>query len=74
MFGRFGARLRALVAAAMVAMLSTAAQAQEVQRGGTMVMIVQPEPATLASYLSVPATSVRWPVRSTKGCWATIGI
>jgi peptide/nickel transport system substrate-binding protein len=53
MFRRFNARRRALFAAAMVVVLSTAAQAQEPQRGGTMVMIVQPEPATLASYLSV---------------------
>ncbi len=53
MFGRFNARRRVLFAAAMAAALSTAALAQEPQRGGTMVMIVQPEPATLASYLSV---------------------
>jgi peptide/nickel transport system substrate-binding protein len=52
MFRRFNVRLRTLFAIAMVAVLSTAAPAQEAQRGGTMVMIVQPEPATLASYLS----------------------
>src|ERR1700722_8708328 len=54
MFRRFNARRRALFAAAMVVVVSTAAQAQQPQRGGTMVMIVQPETATLASYLSVP--------------------
>jgi peptide/nickel transport system substrate-binding protein len=53
MFRRFNARRCALFAAAMAAVLSTAAPAQELRRGGTMVMIVQPEPATLASYLSV---------------------
>jgi hypothetical protein len=41
MFRRFNGRLRALSAAAMMAALSTAAPAQEPQRGGTMVMIVQ---------------------------------
>src|ERR1700731_4708352 len=31
------------------------AQAQAPKKGGTMVMIVQPEPTTLASYMSVAA-------------------
>ncbi len=46
---------RALMAGAATASLAPAvrAQAPTPQRGGTMVMIVQPEPATLASYLSV---------------------
>src|ERR1700676_1039529 len=52
MFRRFNARHHRLFGSAMLAVLSTAAQAEEMQRGGTMVMIVQPEPATLASYLS----------------------
>lgn len=45
---------RSLMAgAAGLSLAATAARAQTPQRGGTMVMIVQPEPATLASYLSV---------------------
>ena len=44
----FGALLIPLLGAAL-----GAGPAQAQQRGGTMVMIVQPEPATLASYLSV---------------------
>ena len=53
MYQRFGLSLRALLIAASFAVMSPATQAAEPQRGGTMVMIVQPEPATLASYLSV---------------------
>lgn len=40
-------------AAALAATAPFSAQAQTPKRGGTMVMIVQPEPATLASYMSV---------------------
>ena len=53
MHQRFNLGLRAFCVAAPFALLSPGAQAAEPQRGGTMVMIVQPEPATLASYLSV---------------------
>jgi peptide/nickel transport system substrate-binding protein len=53
MVRRFNRGLRALCAVAALALLPALATAQEPQRGGTMVMIVQPEPATLAAYLSV---------------------
>jgi peptide/nickel transport system substrate-binding protein len=53
MYQGFNLSLRALLVAALFATLSPAVQAADPQRGGTMVMIVQPEPATLASYLSV---------------------
>jgi peptide/nickel transport system substrate-binding protein len=53
MYQGFNLSLRALLFAALFATLSVPVHATEPQRGGTMVMIVQPEPATLASYLSV---------------------
>ena len=53
MYQGFNLSLRALLFAALFVTSSPAMQASEPQRGGTMVMIVQPEPATLASYLSV---------------------
>jgi peptide/nickel transport system substrate-binding protein len=40
-------------AAALAVTAPLSSQAQTPKRGGTMVMIVQPEPATLASYMSV---------------------
>jgi peptide/nickel transport system substrate-binding protein len=45
--------LRPLLFAVALACLTGTAPAMAQQRGGTMVMIVQPEPSTLASYLSV---------------------
>lgn len=45
-------KLQRLAAAAMTAIVLTAAPALAQQSGGTMVKIVQPEPPSLASYLS----------------------
>ncbi|WP_158743613.1 ABC transporter substrate-binding protein [Acidisphaera sp. L21] len=50
---RFLLGRRSLIAGAASVGLAGTADAQSPQRGGTMVMIVQPEPATLAAYLSV---------------------
>jgi peptide/nickel transport system substrate-binding protein len=53
MYPRFGMSLRVLFAAAVMAFLPGVASAQQPQKGGTLVMLLQPEPATLASYMSV---------------------
>jgi len=52
-FGGFTRRTVLQGAGALALASPLAAQAQSPKKGGTMVMIVQPEPATLASYLSV---------------------
>src|SRR5688572_14988715 len=41
------------------------------QTGGTLVMVVQPEPPTLASYQALPVRSDRWRRRSTKAFSST---
>lgn len=45
--------LHALLAAAFLVLTPISASAQQPQKGGTLVMLLQPEPATLASYMSV---------------------
>lgn len=53
MTSRFGLGLRALLAVAALVLAPKLALAQQPQKGGTLVMLLQPEPATLASYMSV---------------------
>ncbi|HWL73541.1 MAG TPA: ABC transporter substrate-binding protein, partial [Burkholderiaceae bacterium] len=49
---RYIARALAAAAGVVVALSPAASLAQSPQRGGTLVMVVQPEPPTLASYQS----------------------